>query len=96
MRAPTHPRLSLLHPGLGRRLLLWFLAVSLIPLTVSIALTYLNAYRSLRTSVLNSLAVVTELKTVYIHSYFDRVLADLREQSESTANMSFLEALKRV
>ena len=86
---------SLLQPGLGRTIFLWFLAVSVIPLALISTLSYLSAYRSLRKGVLESLAAVTELKTEYIRSYFDRLLTDLQEQSQSTANAGFLATLRQ-
>ena len=86
--------LSLPHRGLGRTILLSFLAISLVPLAVVSALNYLNADRSLRKSVQESLAAVAEIKTQYIHSHFKRLLTDLRAQSESAANVAFLEALR--
>jgi signal transduction histidine kinase len=94
-RSLRHP-LSCLHRGLGRSLLLWFLAVSLVPLVVVSVLNYSTARRSLRASALASLSDITGVKTAYINSYFERLLKDLHSQSKLLGNVQFLVSLKEL
>ncbi len=79
--------------SLSRTLVLWFLVLSLLPLAVVSVFSYRIARASLQDTVSESLQEVAELKTTHIRSYFDRLLTDLREQSENRENTAFLQAL---
>ncbi len=85
---------SIFRQGLRRTLFLWFMALSLIPMTIVSIFSYLNAYESLKKGAENSLRSVSKIKTEYIYAYFDRMLVDLRLQSELVPNVQFLEKLR--
>ena len=87
-------RASLFRAGLGMRLLLWFLALSIIPLAIVSVVSYLNARKSLYADAEKSLAAIAGIKTQYIKSYFARTLTDLAAQSEMVANAEFLGELR--
>lgn len=86
---------SIFRRGLGRTLFLWFLALSLVPLTVVSIFSYLNAYHSLKKHAEMSLKSVLEVKAEYIRYYFSEMLTDLRQQSEMKPNAQFLDDLRR-
>ncbi len=79
--------------GLGRTLLLWFLILSIIPMTAVSIISYLNAYKSLYSDAENALQSISKIKTEYIYSYFSGMLTDLRQQSEMLPNIKLLEDL---
>jgi len=85
---------SIFQAGLGRRLLLWFLALAIIPLATVSVMSYLNARKSLYEDAEKSLAAIAGIKTQYIRSHFARTLTDLAAQSEMVANAEFLEELQ--
>ena len=93
-KRPDHPREAVLGLGLGSRLLLWFLALSLVPLGFVANTSYLNARQSLREGAEKSLRAVAEIKTEYINAYFSRMLIDLHQQSEAVSNSRLLQALR--
>ncbi len=76
--------------GLGKTLLLAFLAMALIPVTVVSTISYRNAYRSIQDDAVKALRSVASLKTAQIDAYFDKILADLRLQSQMRYNSQFL------
>ena len=88
--ATTGTGLFILKPGLGRTLLFWFLALSLLPLTAVSLFSYSNARTSLSESAGMHLTAVTAIKAEHIRSYFERMLTDLRQESEETGNARFL------
>ncbi|MCP4663346.1 MAG: hypothetical protein GY856_48760, partial [bacterium] len=80
--------------GLGRALLLWFLVLSLVPVTVVSIFSFLGARGSLFENSHSQLLALSRIKTEYISSYFSGMLAILREQSEAVANARFLGRLR--
>lgn len=84
---------SIFKQGLRRTLFLWFMALSLIPMMIVSIFSYLNAYESLKQNAENSLRSVSKMKTAYIYASFDRMLVDLRLQSELLPNVQFIENL---
>ena len=86
---------SIFRQGLRRTLFLWFLALSLIPVTAVSIFSYLNAYNRLKKNAEMSLRSVSKVKTEYIYSYFSRMLTDLVHQSEMKPNVQFLNDLSR-
>ena len=87
-------RASLFRAGLGMRLLLWFLALSIIPLAIVSVVSYLNARKSLYRDAEKSLAAIAGIKSQYIRSHFTRTLTDLAAQSGMVANAEFLDELR--
>ncbi len=74
-------------------LLLWFLMLSIIPMTVISIISYQNAHQSLYNAAEKALKSAVKMKTEYIHSYFSRMLTDLTLQSETQSNVNFLKRL---
>ncbi len=72
--------------GLGKTLLIAFLALALIPVTVVSIISYRNAYRSIQNVAAKALSSVTNLKTAQIDAYFDKISADLNQQSKKLYN----------
>jgi methyl-accepting chemotaxis protein len=87
-------RLFILKRGLGRKLLLRFLLISLIPVTGIGLFSYLNVRASLHESASMGLTAVALMKTEYINAHFQGLLTDLKQESEATANMKFLAELR--
>lgn len=84
---------SIFKRGLRRTLFLWFLALSLIPVTAVSIYSYWNARESLRKNAQMSLRSALAVKTEYIRSYFSRMLTDLGHESQEEGNVEFLEDL---
>lgn len=81
--------------GLGRTLLTWFLALSLVPLIAVSYISYESAKRSLHGSAEKALSSIANLKTRAIDTYFNEIFTDLELQSQLNANAYFLETLTR-
>ena len=84
---------SIFRRGLRRSLLLWFLAISLIPVTAVGVVGYLNAYGHLRKYAEESLKAAAEAKAIELRNYFSRISTDLRRQTQKKSNVAFLEDL---
>ena len=84
---------TLFYRGLGKTLLIAFLALALIPVTVVSIISYRNAYRSIQDDAAKALGAVANLKTAQIDAYFDKILADLTLQSQMRYNIEFLTSL---
>ncbi len=80
---------------LGMNLLVWFLLLSLVPLSIVGIISYQKAKKSLYDQALNSLSVATKLKTAYIHSYITHVETELTLQSMLNSNKRFLNLVSR-
>ncbi|MBT5828592.1 MAG: methyl-accepting chemotaxis protein [Candidatus Latescibacteria bacterium] len=85
---------SVLQGGVRRTLLLWFLGLSLVPMTLVSIFGYRNAHCSLYEDAKKSLTSVADIKTAYIQFYFSRVLTDLYDQAQRDTNARFLTALR--
>lgn len=83
------------HSSLHRTLLLWFLLLSLLPLTIVSLIAYWNTQQTLFEMKHGDLEVIAHLKSRQIRSYFNSALTDLRLQSESIANTRYLEVLTK-
>jgi signal transduction histidine kinase len=95
-KGPTELRHhSPLERGLGRTLLSWFLAVSLIPLAVVTVFNYSAAYQGLREGIMDSLGAVTRIKASYISSYFEGLKADLDSEARRSDSKLFLALLQQ-
>ena len=86
-------RLTILS-GLGKTLFLWFLLISLIPLTIVSMVSYQNARNSLREDAVKLMISALELKSKYIQSFFSERLMDLRLQSDLESNIALLRELR--
>ena len=90
---PNQDRISIFRAVLGKKLLLWFLALSLIPLSVVSIISYKSACKSLREDAEKSLRVMAQLRMKYINSYFSSMFIDLQYQAEQVGNLNFLTQL---
>ena len=95
MRVPSRSRRSIFHSGLRRSFLLWFLALSMIPVTVVGAVSYLNAYSRLKEAAEISLKTACRWHAREIQNYFSTMLLDLKRNSARRMNYAFLEALEK-
>lgn len=84
---------SIFRSGLRRTLVLWFLALSLIPVTTVSVIGYLNARMHLTENAEESLRRVCMERSMDIQTYFSRILTDLKRQSAKRVNHEFLEDL---
>lgn len=80
--------------GLCRTILFWFLALSVLPLTLVSVISYRDARDRLEHLSLDTLIAAAEFSAEQIRHHFDRVLLDLKQQSEARANIQFLAALE--
>ena len=80
--------------GLTRTLLVWFLLLSLLPLTVVSGIEYLQSEQALRTDTLKALTQRTDLQATFISNWFDYRFRDLRAQAENDSNTVFLQNLE--
>jgi tubulin-specific chaperone A len=74
-------------PGLGRTILFWFLALSLVPLLTASFISYLKASNILREDAVQSLNSVSRLKSEYINSFFNERIKDLNHISQLQSNI---------
>ncbi len=81
--------------GIGRTLFLWFLAISIVPMTAVSLLSYQNARRNLRKEAVKSLASTIKLKEEYVQAFFLRHLDNLRHQSGLDTNIRLLRKLRQ-
>ncbi len=86
--------LNIFYRGLGRTLFLWFMVISLIPLTVVSLVSWWNAQNSLRKNAVDSLTAAIKLKEDHFASYFSERLKNLRLQVELSENVEFLQRMR--
>ncbi|MFL0796244.1 MAG: response regulator [Cellvibrionaceae bacterium] len=79
--------------SIRHNLLFWFLAISLVPLSLLSWFFYQQASENLAQSALDKLEQEATLKLRFINNWFDYRLMDLSAQSESQANSRVLEKL---
>ena len=84
---------SVFRSGLRRTLLIWFLALSLIPVATIGILGYLNGHAYLKENAQESLKLVCMEHARDIQNYFSSMLMDLRRKSATRVNYEFLEDL---
>ena len=83
-----------LYIGLGKSLLIWFLAISFIPLATLSFINYLNTYLGLTTVAENSLYTNSQLRVEYLKTYFNNTANFVEIQSEQKSNIDFFNSLK--
>lgn len=81
--------------GVGKSLLIWFLAISFIPLATVSFINYLNAYRDLQIIAGKSLNSSSQLRLKYINTYFDGAINVLEITASSYARLSVFESLEK-
>jgi CheY-like chemotaxis protein/HAMP domain-containing protein len=80
--------------GLSRRVLLWFLLLSLVPLSTNSWLNYQSARERLYKATELALADVTAIQTESLRTSMARMMADLEQEAERPANVVFLQSLE--
>ncbi len=78
-----HSILSWRHIGVGKSLLIWFLAISIVPLASLSYINYLTAYQGLTIVSAKSLNSTSQLRLEYINTYFVSAV-DLLEITNSS------------
>jgi len=80
--------------GVGKSLLIWFLAISFIPLSSLSFINYLNAYQGIQIVTDKSLISSSKLRLKYINKYFDGILDNLKITAASHSRLSIFETLE--
>jgi CheY-like chemotaxis protein/HAMP domain-containing protein len=83
-----------LYIGVGKSLLLWFLAISFVPLASVSFLNYLYAYLGLTVVAEKSLQTTSQLRVEYLNTFFKEVANYLEVQSQLESNVDFFESLE--
>jgi len=81
--------------GVGKSLLIWFLAISFIPLASLSFINYLNAYQGIQIVTNKSLISSSKLRVKYLDKYFDGILDNLKITAASHARLSIFETLEK-
>ncbi|MBL6943717.1 MAG: response regulator [Bacteroidales bacterium] len=81
--------------GVGKSLLMWFLAISFIPLATVSYINYLNAYHGLTIVADKSLNSSSQLRLKYINTYFDGATDILKITASSYARLSVFELIEK-
>ncbi len=85
---------TLKNMGIGKTLLLWFLAIALIPLTTLSFINYLNYYRGLNVLAKKSLFTTSQLRVNYLNSYFQEMTDYLEDMSTNKVTIQLLQKLQ--
>jgi CheY-like chemotaxis protein/methyl-accepting chemotaxis protein len=80
--------------GVGKSLLIWFLAISIVPLASISFINFLNAYQGLTIVAEKSLNTTSQLRVEYINTFFREILDFLEFNSRQKADVSFIQTLK--
>ncbi len=95
MNTNTHdPKLSFFRSMRGK-LILVFLAVSLIPLIVVGFLAYTQAQKAMKAEVSNKLIAVRDIKATQIEGYFEERMSDLRVMAENPTTLAAMYAFEK-
>ncbi|MBU1009802.1 MAG: response regulator [Bacteroidetes bacterium] len=81
--------------GVGKSLLIWFLAISIIPLASISFINFLNAYHGLTIVAEKSLHSTSLLRVENINSFFRESVDFLEQNSRQQIDIDFLKNLKR-
>lgn len=80
--------------GVGKSLLIWFLAISIVPLASISFINFLNAYHGLTVLAEKSLHSTSLLRVENIQSYFQEIVDFLELNSKQNEDAEFLQNLK--
>ncbi len=86
---------SMTRPGFFRTILLWFIAISLIPLTIVSFINYRRTYDTLRDKAKNDLIIAAESKADLIQHFFHDTFTILLTQAHRKRIVTMLKDLKR-
>ncbi len=79
---------------LGRTLIMWFVLLSIIPMTVVATFSYFKAHNSLENEAVKALTATATAKRDFIINWYSYRLTDLKTQSSLDENVKFLQELK--
>ncbi len=79
---------------LGKTLIIWFMALSIIPMTIVAVFSYSKALNSLEKEVVKALTATATSKTDFIDNWYAYRLIDLSTQSAQNNSIRFLQELK--
>jgi CheY-like chemotaxis protein/methyl-accepting chemotaxis protein len=85
---------SLRYIGVGKSLLIWFLAISIIPLASISFINFLNAYHGLTIVAEKSLNTTSQLRVEYINTFFKEIVDFLELNSHQKLDVEFIKNLK--
>lgn len=80
--------------GVGKSLLIWFLAISIVPLASISFINFLNAYQGLTIVAEKSLNTTSQLRVEYINTFFREIIDFLEFNSRQKADVNFIQTLK--
>jgi CheY-like chemotaxis protein/signal transduction histidine kinase/methyl-accepting chemotaxis protein len=86
---------SLFYVGIGKSLLIWFLAISFVPLATVSFINYLNTYLGLTVIAERAINTTSQLRLEFINNYFQDIVSFLELQSGTRSNIEFLNNLKK-
>ncbi len=84
-----------LYIGVGKSLLIWFLAISFVPLATVSFINYIYAYLGLNAVAEKSIVTTSQLRVEYLNTFFKEVANFLEIQANLESNKEFLETLKK-
>jgi signal transduction histidine kinase/HAMP domain-containing protein len=87
---------SLRNMGIGKTLLLWFLAIALIPLTILSFINFLYYYQGLNVMAKKSLFTTSQLRLNYLTSYIQDMSDYLNDISHDPGTLYLFESLEKV
>ncbi len=79
--------------GVGKSLLIWFLAISIVPLASISFINFLNAYHGLTIVAEKSLNTTSQLRVAYINTFFNEIVDFLELNSRQRNDMDFIKTL---
>ncbi len=86
---------SIVRPGFFRTILLWFIAISLIPLTIVSFINYQRTYNTLRDKAKNDLIIAAESKADQIQHFFRDTFTILLTEARRNRIVTMLKDLRR-
>lgn len=81
--------------GVGKSLLIWFLAISIVPLAAISFINFLNAYHGLTIVAEKSLNTTSQLRLAYINTFFAEITDFLEFNSRQKADIGFIKTLSK-
>ncbi len=84
-----------LYIGVGKSLLLWFLAISFVPLASMSFINYLYAYLGLTVVAEKSIVTTSQLRVEYLNTFFRELTNFTEIESEQTENLDFFNELRK-
>lgn len=83
-----------LYIGVGKSLLIWFLAISIVPLGIVSLINYFYAYVGPKPFAEKTLVTISQLRAEYLNTLFKEVANYLDAEANLESNINFLKELK--